>query len=289
MIRTIFVPTSGSDTDASVFATALALARPFAAHLQFFHLHLSPGEAAVHAPHVEFCRGAAVADALENLRKRGNTLAANAVAHYRNFCEANGVSIRDILGTDQTVSASWVEETDDATERLMFHARHSDAVVLGRAQNRDFMPTGLIETLLVGCGRPVIIAPDAPAQSMIGTIVVGWKETPEAARAVTAALPLLERARQVILVSISEDGAASREALEDLAHQLMWHGIRADVRVTTPESGPATTQLQQIAAQAHAGLLVMGGFGRGPLRERVFGGVTQALIDAAALPVFMLH
>jgi nucleotide-binding universal stress UspA family protein len=124
---------------------------------------------------------------------------------------------------------------------------------------------------------------------MTGTIVVGWKETPEAARAVTAALPLIERARRVILLSIAEDGAASRAALEDLSLQLRWHGITAEVRVDIERPDRATTQLQQTASQAGADLLVIGGFGHGALREHLVGGVTKTLIDAAALPVFMLH
>lgn len=289
MIRTILVPASGSDTDAGVFATALALAQPLAAHLQFFHLHLAPGEAALHAPHVDFARGPAITEALATLRRQGNSLAANALARCRKFCDAHEVRFQDGPGTEQAVSASWVQEEYDAVTRLMFHARHNDAVVLGRTRNRDFLPGGLIETLLVGCGRPVIIAPDTPPRSMNGTIVVGWKETAAAARAVTAALPLLERARRVILLSISEDGAASRAALEDLSVQLRWHGITAEVCVEIEQSGRATVQLQQAVARAGADLLVIGGFGHGPLREHLFGGVTRTLIDAAALPVFLLH
>jgi nucleotide-binding universal stress UspA family protein len=289
MIRTVFVPASGSDTDASVFATALALAKPLAAHLRFFHLHLSPGEAALHAPHVDFSRGPAVSEALESLRQRGNTLATNALVNCQKFCDLHGVHFQDGPSAEQAVSASWLEDSSDPAGRLMFHARHSDAVVLGRPRNRDFLPGGLIETLWVGCGRPVIIAPNAPPRSMTGTIVVGWKETPEAARAVTAALPLLERARQVILLSIAEEGSASRDALEDLSLQLRWHGISAEVHMNVGKPGRPTTQLQQAAAQAGADLLVVGGFGHRPVRENLFGGVTHSLIDAATLPVFMLH
>ncbi|MGC1458955.1 MAG: universal stress protein [Steroidobacteraceae bacterium] len=289
MIRTILVPASGSDTDAAVFATALALARPLAAHLQFFNLHLSVGEAVRHAPHADFARGPAIAEVLGSVRRQGDSLSAQAFVNYHNFCHTHAVRLQDRPSTEQGMSASWLEETHDAAARLMFHARHSDAVVLGRTRNWDFLPGGLVETLLVGCGRPIIIAPPAPPRSVLGTIVVGWKETPEAARALTAALPLLERAGQVILLSIAEEGAASREALEDLSLQLRWHGISAEVRVTPATPGRATTQLQHTAVQAGADLLVIGGYGHGPLREQLFGGITRTLIDAATLPVFMLH
>jgi len=289
MIKTVFIPVSGSDTDARVFATALAIARPCGAHMQFFHLRLSPGEAAARAPHLEFAIGEALAGALEDLRIRADDLAARASAHCREFCEFNEVRIRTEPATPGSVTASWTEETRGALERLMFHARHCDVMVLGRPRHRDFMPLGMIESLLMGSGRPVILAPEGTAPQSIKTVVVGWKETPEASRAVSAALPLLAEAERVVLLSIAEEGAASAEALEDLARQLAWHGISAQVHVTGERTGPARNQLQRVASQLQADLLVVGGFGHGQFRERMFGGVTQSLIDQAMLPVLMMH
>ena len=288
MIKTIFIPASGSDTDTRVFATALAVAKPFGAHMRFFHLHLSPGEAAVRAPHVEFAIGEALVSALDNLRQRGDTLAANAFEHCRDFCELQEVRMHSTAADSDTVSASWTQETRGAMSRLMFHARHSDVVVLGRPRNRDYMPLGLIETLLMGSGRPIILAPEGTAPEAIRTIVVGWKETPEASHALAAAMPLLEQADRVVLLAIAEEGAAPKEALEDLARQLAWHDVSAEVHIAS-ESGAARNQLQRVATQLQADLLVVGGFGHGQFRERMFGGVTQALIDEAHLPVFMAH
>ncbi len=287
MYKTILVPTSGSDTDAAVFATALALAKPFAAHLRFFHLHLSLGEAAARVPHVEFARGPAIADALEHLRKQGDRRSADASRHCQEFCRSNSIPMDEAPGCG-AVSASWLVETRDAASTLLFHARHSDAVVLGRAHGRELIP-GLIGRLLTESGRPVIIAPDAPLRGLSGTVVVGWKETPEAARALATALPLLERAQRVVLLSVTEDAATSSEAVEDLARQLAWHGVSAEIHVIGEESGTARTQLERIAVQLDADLLVVGGYGHGQFREQVFGGVTQSLIDGALLPIMMVH
>jgi hypothetical protein len=162
MIKTILVPTSGTRSDDSVFATALAVARPLDAHLEFYHLRLTVYEAAVRAPHVQFCRGRAMTDALEHLRAQDEQLSANAVKHFDAFCSANKVAVRTTPTTREEVSANWSEETDQPEMNLMFHARHSDLVVLGRARNVDLMPNNLIEMLLVGCGRPIVIAPDSP-------------------------------------------------------------------------------------------------------------------------------
>jgi nucleotide-binding universal stress UspA family protein len=171
----------------------------------------------------------------------------------------------------------------------MFHARHSDLIVLARPHHLDYMPTMLIEDLLVASGRPIVIAADSAAGGAIDTIVVGWKETPAAARALTAALPLLERAKKVILLSVAEGDGTMAQNLKHLVWQLAWHGIAAESRVIEGKSGEAAAALLAAAADFHADLLVIGGYGHRPMREYVFGGVTRSLIEKAKVPVFILH
>jgi len=288
VIKTILVPTSGSDTDKSVFATAFAVGRSLGAHLSFFHVNLSPVAAAAHA-HLEFCQGPELADALEGLRHHEQARSAQARKHFEAFCEENRIAVVAVPDGTDRISASWLEQTDQAEERLLFRARHHDLVVVGRRRNSDHLPAALIESLLVRSGRPLVIAPPSPSRSVNGTIVVGWKETAEAARTVAFALPLLKQAKNVIVLSVSERGAASTEALDDCARQLAWHGIIADVERVGDGSRPAAVELAEAAARRHAELLVVGGFGHGQLREFVFGGVTRALIEQAELPVFMAH
>jgi nucleotide-binding universal stress UspA family protein len=162
-------------------------------------------------------------------------------------------------------------------------------VVLGRQRNRDCLPSGLIEELLARGGRPLIIAGDDKPPGGVGTVVVGWKETPEAARAVTAAMPLLEAARRVVLLVIREAAGAGREPLEQLAQQLAWHGINAEIAICGDADGPAGEQLLRAATERQADLLVAGAFGHGALREQMFGGVTRTLLEHADLPVLLVR
>lgn len=289
MIKSVFVPASGSDTDMRVFATALAIAKPFNAHLRFLHIHVSPSEAAVHSPHVDFVCGGAIADALESLRQQANSLSGKALENCRQFCEARAIRMHGVPASLDSVCGSWTQETGAALNNLMSYARHSDITVLGRPHNRDYMPRELIQAILMGSGRPVVLAPEKAPSEALNTVVVGWKETPEAARALAASLPLLRQAERVILLSVEEEGAAAPKALEDLAGQLAWHGISAGVQVTSGKAGSARQQLQRTALQLQADLLVVGGFGHGLFREHMFGGVTQSLIDQALLPVLMMH
>jgi nucleotide-binding universal stress UspA family protein len=290
MVKSILVPTSGSLTDTAVFATALAVARPLGAHLDFYHICLSTGEAATQAPHLDFCMGSALHKALDFVESREEQLAANATAHFNSFCTKHCVDICEVPVASDAVSASWLEEKDGAAGSLVLHARHSDLVVLGRPHHVDYMPTMLIEDLLTGCGRPIVIAPETPPNSMTGTIVVGWKETPESARALGAAYPLLEKAKHVVLLHIAEEDSGSQKFLAHLARQLKWHGISVEPRVIPNHSKEnLSAQLTRVATELHADLLVVGGFGHGRLRELIFGGVTQSLLENADLPVFMMY
>ena len=153
MIRTIFVPASGSSSDEAVFATALAAARPLRAHLDFHHIRLTAVEAAARAPHVDFCVGGAVPAALRFIEKDVEGLSELAAAHFKSFCAQQAVEIRDTPVADG-VSASYLEEHGPAGHHLMIHARHSDLIVLGRPNRVDYMPSMLLEDLLVGSGRP---------------------------------------------------------------------------------------------------------------------------------------
>jgi nucleotide-binding universal stress UspA family protein len=289
MIKTIFVPASGSDADDRVFATALALARPLGAHLRFFHLRLTACEAAVRSRHVEFCAGPAINDALRHLKQRDEELSATAAKHVNSFCAANDIPLRSVPGESVAVSAQLLQETDDAEARFISHSRHSDLIVLGRPWHEDLMPYHLIEKLLLGSGRPIVIAADSSAAAPIGTIVIGWKDTPEAAHAVSAAMPLLKAAEKVIIVHVTEADGTVSNGPDLLAEELSWHGISAQISSIRNPLAHVPGVLESLASESNAGLMVVGGYGRGPWREAVFGGVTTTLIGHAECPVFMMH
>jgi nucleotide-binding universal stress UspA family protein len=291
MIKKILVPTSGGRSDEMVFATALSLARPLAAHLEFYHVRLSDCEAAVRSRHVDFCRGAAMTDALKHLHQREAALSMDAIQHFETFCEAHEIPIiaKPAPIGSGALSAHFEQETDVAEERLIRHARHSDLIVLGRPRRPGVLPLNLIEMLLLRAGRPVVIAPDAPPRSLEHTVIVGWRETAVAARSLGTAIPLLERAERVVLVSVAEFQEEELPGLEEVKDQLAWHGVNAEICVRPGKPKSACDQLLQTVDEFRADLLVMGGFGRGPVRETLFGGVTRSIIGHADCAVFVMH
>jgi len=120
------------------------------------------------------------------------------------------------------------------------------------------------------------------------TVVVAWKATPEAARAVTAAMPFLSRSKKILIVTVAEEQSVSDEEGARLMTSLAWHGLDASTRHLRPDTHGAADTLLAAAAEEGA-LLVMGAYGHSRLREWIFGGFTERVLRDAAVPVLMMH
>lgn len=284
----ILVPVGGSETDLPLFETALAAARPVSGHLEFVHIRIGAGEAAAHIPHTAFAMGPALSNALRELDATARTRSTVAAQHFRDFCQQRKIEICDVPASSQGVTASWYEEEGRALKRIMLHARHNDLVVVGRAKRANGLPTDFIEELLVGCGRPVLISNSTARPSLTGTIMVCWKETPEAARAMNAGMPYLTKADRVVVVSVAENEDPS-EFMRDVARQLAWNGVRAETRVIPATRAAIPDLLASAAQECGADLIVMGAYGRPRMREILFGSCTHSVIRNADRPVLLMH
>jgi nucleotide-binding universal stress UspA family protein len=102
-------------------------------------------------------------------------------------------------------------------------------------------------------------------------------------------MPLLAAAKEVGVFTAVE--AKHRGEAEELIAYLGWHGIGAKRDTTSSPSptGDVGADLLALADATGVGLIVMGGYTRGRLRQIVFGGVTSHLLRHAELPVLMAH
>lgn len=285
MIKTILVPVGGGVSDHAVLETARVAASPFAAHLSIFHVRIGAGEAALNTPHADFARGEAISSELDvNARARS----AAAEQHVRNFCDEWRIPIVETPAASDRVTASFLLAEGHAAKRLMARARVSDLVVLARFTHPNGLPLDLPEALVRGSGRPILIAPPSP-MARLRTVMICWKDAPEPARAVGAALPYLQEADRVFVVAVDEGDAVGSDTADDVAAYLGWHGIRAQPRSLAAE-GQATPAVLALAARdCGADLLVMGSFGHSRARAMIFGSCTQALLRNAELPIFLVH
>lgn len=288
MIRTILVPTAGTDSDEAVFRTALALARPLGAHLRFWHAKVRPSEAVAYTPYGDFAVGVGAQTMIGQLAERAEQRSTEAARHCIEFCRCEDIPMLEGPSAEARISASFEEEGDDVLNRLILRARHSDMVVVARPRHENGLPDDLIERLLLGSGRPLLLAPAVPPR-VPGTVIVCWKETEEAARAVTTSYPLLRLAERVLLVGVKEANGLEEEQLAEMAAELAWHGIVAEPVLLDRHARPPAERILALAKDEAADLLIMGAYGRRRAIELFFGGFTRSILRHAELPAFMVH
>src|SRR5262249_13832305 len=138
-------------------------------------------------------------------------------------------------------------------------------------------------------GRPVLIAPAKAPTSLSRVVAIAWKNAPAAADAVAAAMPFIELADRVIILSVDEGRTADAASCERLRHVLAWHNARVEVHRLKPEGRGPVDVLVEAAGAAKTDLLVMGGYSHSRMREVIFGGFTRRVLHGADIPVLMAH
>lgn len=186
---------------------------------------------------------------------------------------------------------AWRGHIGPPTASLARTARCADLIMTeSNFGDHNRNPHRSIDTgeLLVKAGRPVLICGLGLSRIRAEAIVVGWKDSREARRAVVDALPLLEAANQVTVVTIHEgDFANEKASLDDVLAWMRRHGVepRGDMLPATV-GGPAET-LETLAKELGSDLIVTGGYGHGRMREWLFGGMTRDLLSDRTVHRFM--
>jgi len=175
---------------------------------------------------------------------------------------------------------------------VSLHARTRDICLVPMVDSLDGQRP-VAEAVLFQSGRPVLVyrpgVADLPTKAP-DTVVLAWDGSRQAARAMADALPILQLAREVrVLTVVREKPEATAGLGKDVIRHLALHGVRAvadEVDIGQRRIGPAIAEY----VKAHAAdLLVMGGYSHSRLREVVFGGFTRRTLGSAAIPVLMAH
>lgn len=185
---------------------------------------------------------------------------------------------------NHAVEVEWRCAEGFPTRFVVQQARACDIIVVGEAAHGELAdPYVRVDTsdLVLQVGRPLLVVPETCNWLDLRSALVAWKDTAEARRAVSDALPLLHKCRDVTVVEIVEDEADRDAALSrvtDVAPWLLRHGINASQQVRE-QYGDAARQLEQVASDVGAGVVIAGAYGRSRLSEWILGGVTRRLID----------
>lgn len=190
-------------------------------------------------------------------------------------------------------SAEWRCAIDDLVDAMTLHARYCDLVVIGQADavEDSHVPADFPERLVLGAGRPVLILPAVGSFPTLGKrILVAWNPGREATRAVTDAIPLLQRADNVHVMAINpKDGEHGSVPGADIGLYLVRHGVRVEVKTDHGAEIDVGNELLSRAADLDVDLIVMGGYGHSRLQEWVLGGATRTVLESMTVPVLMSH
>lgn len=202
----------------------------------------------------------------------------------------------DAVAVSTGMRASWSEAgqaplADNFAQQALF----ADLLLLGQndpsADAQHEVPPDFVESVLAASGKPGLIIPYVGDFDHVGeTVVIAWKDSREAARAVGAALPLLQRAQKVHVLAWGQPAPPIGGNGLDLDSYLRRHGVQARWhREGVAESDTLGDQLLSRACDLGAELLVMGCYGHSRMREWMLGGTSRTVLRSMTLPVLMAH
>jgi nucleotide-binding universal stress UspA family protein len=202
----------------------------------------------------------------------------------------------EALGREYRLAIEWRCVDGSALVVAPQHARYADLCILGPNERDGGESIGydFSEKLLFATGRPLVFIPSPGAFETLGRhIVIGWNESRPATRAVSDALPLIERAERTTVISVDSPDFADRDgarAADQLVQHLRQHSPSVDaVKLKDIPARSIADALQAEAGVLGADLIVTGAYGHSKLWENLVGGVTRDLLDHMTFPVFMSH
>ncbi len=291
MLKSILVPAAGFSKDSGALKLALSVARQFDGHLDCLHVRAEPADLIASATGfnlgIPLGTQMVVTDLLEVLQETEQNRSERSRKTYDAFCQREKLPEETLSGKNGP-SASWQEITGRESSVLSTQARVHDLTVLGNVADGFGMARAGAGNLCVGSGRPVLLASNKTPEQF-ATIAIAWKDTAEAARAVTAAMPLLERASRIVIVSVSENKGASSESARSLAASLRRHNPNVEVVYIVEGYNSLHDTIMEAADSAGADLLVMGAYGHSRIGEFIFGGFTSHVLAGPKMPVLMAH
>ncbi|MEM9472621.1 MAG: universal stress protein [Pseudomonadota bacterium] len=173
-------------------------------------------------------------------------------------------------------------------------ARCSDLVLINRLQHGSTLmdPDMTLEQLMFETGRPVIIVPTSYSGDKTGQrIVLAWNGTREASRAAFDALPLVSATSagcvRLVCPPIPEGSARQLPQGAGLAEAIARHGVEPEIKPLPGRHADAGAEILAECEEFDADLLVMGAYGHSRLREYVFGGTTETVLNDAGIPIMV--
>jgi nucleotide-binding universal stress UspA family protein len=284
-LRSILVPLRGDGKGEVVLDHALSLAKRHLAHLEVLHCRPKPEDMIPY--------GILIPDGLrKSLKDSAKALADEEEGSIRkvfdDYCVKRGIAeANGYPWPSDRVSATWCEAVGKQANVIGVRGRLTDLVVVAKPDRDQNHGLNTLQAALLESGKLVLMCPPLPVDSVGARVAIAWNGSGEAARAISAALPILMKADSVILLATTD-----RElpvSAEEAKIYLETHGVSCSVQGFTRGSAAVPKLLLDTAKKAGADCLLMGAYGQSRQRELILGGVTQYVVDHSDLPILLMH
>lgn len=286
-LKTILACISGGDASERVLETARRVAVAFNSHIEALHVRADPRGLVPYTG--EGMDGSMIEEIMEVTEKEGGERAAHAREVFDAFCKRTGLQVSDRPTPNDGPTISWREETGREDEVVAIRGRLFDLIAVGRPIKDAALPSPItLEAALMDTGRPIIVAPPVLPPQTGKHVAVAWETSPEAARALSNGMPLIEHAEKVTLLAADPIEPPEIQP-EEGAERLAWYGIKTEiVRFDVHEEEIGAGYLNH-AKEVGADLLIKGAYSRHRLRQMILGGRTRHIITHTEIPVFLCN
>ena len=279
-MKTILVPTENHDTMQSALETALLLARRCDSYIEGFALRWSINE---------FIGGdMAGGIPLETYKDDSAEDAKQARHVFESFMQKYDVPRS--TGTTVSLSFGWLDEAPEGESFVGSYGRVFDVIVINRPDaNSIGLYNRAIKSGLFESGRPILLSPPSPPRQIASNVLIAWNCSTEQARAIALAMPLLQKADRVTVLTVTGGTGVPGPSAEQLIRYLQRNGIAAKPMRVELDGRSTGEAILATAQSLGCDLLIKGAYTQSRLRQMIFGGATQHVLANAALPVLLAN
>ena len=284
-VRKVLLPLTGTEAGEAALATALLIARIWNAHVTALHVRVDARDVAPLAG--EGLSGAMIEEMM-SATERESTDRAHAVrTMFDRFVAQHGVPVSEPRHAGGVASASFAAVTGREEDLVAQQARLADLTIVPHPEaGEDVSSSDALHAVLFDSGRPVLIAPQVTPPKIGTRVCIAWNGTAESAASVWAAMPWMQRAEAVRVLSADEYQRRGPGA-QDLAEYLALHGVNAELATFRPIDREVGAGMLKSARDFGCDLLSMGAYSHSRLRQLILGGVTRHVLERSDLPVMM--
>lgn len=279
-MKTILVPMENHDAMRSALETALLLARRCDSYIEGFALRWRI---------IEFAGTDMMGGLpLERFTQDSAEEAKKARQIFESFMQKYDVPRS--TGTRVSLSFGWLDEAPEGESFVGSYGRVFDVIVMNRPNaNSTGLYNRAIESGLFESGRPILLSPPSPPRQIATNVLIAWNCSTEQARATALAMPLLQKADRVTILTVTGGTAVPGPSAKQLIRYLQCNGIAAEPLAVELDGRNTGEAILATAQSLGCDLLIKGAYTQSRLRQMIFGGATQHVLANAALPVLLAN